>query len=48
MKGRYGKREPKKEPGVFRERKRKNKAKRSWVIAMMLGGKEWADKVAHE
>ena len=46
MKSLNHKREPKKKPGLFAEKRKRNKARRSRVIALLLGGKEWADKVA--
>ncbi len=39
MKGKSPKKEKKKTPGVFAERKRKNKQRRAQVIAALLGGK---------
>lgn len=48
MKGRNPKREKKKKPGVFGEKKRHNKEWRKYTIALMLGGQEWADKCVTE
>ena len=43
-KGRQHK-ENKKQPGVFGLKKKQNKAKRSYVIAVLTGGKAWADEL---
>lgn len=41
-------RETKKKPGVFGEKKRRNKARRQYVIATLLGGPEWAEQCVRE
>ena len=42
------KREKKKEPGLFGLKKRQNKARRSYMVALLVGGKEWADQLVKE
>jgi len=41
-------REKKKKPGVFGEKKKRNKAIRKYTIAAMLGGADWANKCIEE
>lgn len=48
MKTRNARKEKKKKPGVFGEKKRRNKERRKYMIALMVGGKEWADKCVRD
>jgi hypothetical protein len=48
MKGKYQRREKKKKPGIFGEKRRRNKERRKYMIALMTGGKQWADQCVCE
>jgi hypothetical protein len=41
-------REQKKKPGIFGEKKKRNKAKRQYIVAAMLGGPDWANKCVED